>query len=178
MKSSERRVCHNNLLWFTFIWNLVFLLVIICHLLGFELIFVCFGGMFLFDAFLWQFFGEIPFLWLVCSVEMVAPLVVALIISLSTWHKLVLTWEEGTSSEELPLSNWYVCVALFWLIFDVVGSRAHHVGDGTPGLVVLGCIGEQAEQARKQHYSTVSASVIASRLLPWVPVMASLSDGL
>lgn len=38
-----------------------------------------------------------------------------------------------------------------------------------PGLVVLGIIGKQVEQASKQHSSLASASAPASIFLPWLP---------
>jgi hypothetical protein len=40
------------------------------------------------------------------------------------------------------------------------------VGGAIPGLVVLGSIRKQAEQASKQHLSMASASAPASRFLP------------
>jgi hypothetical protein len=42
------------------------------------------------------------------------------------------------------------------------------VGGAIPGLVVLGSIRKQAEQASKGHLSMASASAPASRLLPCV----------
>jgi hypothetical protein len=55
------------------------------------------------------------------------------------------------------------------------------VGGAIPGLVVLGSIRKQAEQAMeeqggKQHAFVVSASVPASRSLPQVPVSTSLCN--
>lgn len=44
--------------------------------------------------------------------------------------------------------------------------------------VILGDMGKQAEQARKQCSFMVSNLVLSSRLLPWVPSMTSLGDEL
>ena len=61
------------------------------------------------------------------------------------------------------------------------GRAQFTVGGANPGLLVLGDIRKQAEQAISkqaiwQHSSTASASVPASRFLVSVPVLSSLSD--
>ena len=57
------------------------------------------------------------------------------------------------------------CKAFSQLVIKVGGPI---VGGATPGLVVLGFIRKQAEQASKQDPSMASASAPASKFLPCV----------
>lgn len=50
-----------------------------------------------------------------------------------------------------------------------MGECPAHSRQFHPRQVVLGCIGEKAEQAHKECSSMVSASVPVPRFLPWLP---------
>lgn len=67
------------------------------------------------------------------------------------------TWGEGTSTEELPRSDWPVDVSAWAFSLLPCGGRAQFpVGDVTPGQAI-GCIKAVVEQASKQRSSIVSA---------------------
>jgi hypothetical protein len=57
----------------------------------------------------------------------------------------------------------------------VIKGRGPILGGTIPGLIVLGSIREQAEQASKKHPSMASASTPAS-WPAWVPVLTSFGD--
>ena len=81
--------------------------------------------------------------------------------------------------------HWSAIWPSLWGIFLIVECRRTQptVGHATPGQVVVYYIRKQGEhgpreQASEKHCSMACASAPASRFLPWVPILCSLSDDL
>ena len=64
-----------------------------------------------------------------------------------TFTQAGIIWEQEQSAEKMPPPDWPVVFLLFpWLIIDM-GEVQLTVGSATPGLVVLGALRKQADQA-------------------------------
>lgn len=96
---------------------------------------------------------------------------------LSTWHKLDL------SGKRTYLISRQVFGGIFFI--DSWYGRAQYTvwrrcypGSGDPGLCQKAGWANCWEQAGSQSWSTASASVTTSRLLPWAPIVPSFRSGL